>query len=207
MLFDELFRPEDSKGVFLGRVDELARTFRDRHGVGQIHQLGLAVADVEDAARGLEARGAGPFFIAAGETALWREAGTERRYRGKLGIGYLHGLEIELLEAGDGSDLYARFMDPGGRPAVHHLAFVVDEVGPWRRKMQGAGCPVQVEGTIRTGPLRIDFAYFDTLEPAGVLLEFESYRLLRLLRRRPPAAFYHAVGRLQRWSGIRSFNV
>jgi len=207
MLFQELFFAGDSGSAFLERVDALARAFRTRHGVGAVHQLGLAVADAEAAAADLERAGAGPFFIAAGETAVWRERGEQRRYRGKLGIGYLHGLEVELLEAGEGSDLYRRFLDPGGRPVVHHLAFVVEDLAPWRRKMQEAGCPVWVEGVIRAGPMRIDFAYHDTLEAAGVILEFETYRLLGFLRRRPPAAFYHAVGRLQRWSGIRSFRV
>jgi len=128
MLFDQVFRPGDSKSEFLARVDTLARDFRREHGIGGVHQLGLAVADVEDAARDLEAAGVDPFFIASGNTALWREQGTERSYRGKLGIGYLHGLELELLEAGEGSDLYRRFIDPGGKPVLHHLAFVVEDV-------------------------------------------------------------------------------
>jgi len=125
MLFDQVFRPGDSRNGFLGKVDELARVFRRKNAIGPIHQLGLAVPDVEAAATALESCGAGPFFIAAGDTATWREKGTERRYRGKLGIGYLHGVELELLEAGEGSDFYDRFMDRGGRPVLHHLAFVV----------------------------------------------------------------------------------
>ena len=207
MLFRELFHPGDSKGAFLASVDALARDFRQDHGIGTVHQLGLAVPDAEEAARELEAVGAGPFFIAGGETAHWREHGTVRRYSGKIGIGYLHGLELELLEAGEGSDLYSRFMDPSGRPVLHHLAFVVNDVGFWQRKMEQAGCPVWVEGTIKAGPLRVDFAYFDTLEPAGVLLEFESYRLLHFLRRQPPPALYHALGLFQKRIGPRSYRV
>jgi len=73
--------------------------------------------------------------------------------------------------------------------------------------MVQAGFPVWVDGIIKTGPMRIDFSYCDTLEPAGVLLEFESYRLFRIIRRRPPPALYQAIGRFQRLSGWRSFNV
>jgi len=207
MLFHHLFHAGDSKEVFLARVDTLAHGFRRDHGMGPVQQLGLAVPDAEAAARGLEEIGAGPFFIAAGETALWREHGTVRRYSGKIGIGYLHGLELELLEAGEGSALYSRFMDPSGRPVLHHLAFVVDDVGFWRRRMEQAGCPVWVEGTIQAGPLRIDFAYFDTLTPAGVILEFESYRLFAFLRRRPPPLIYHGLGLFQKRFGPRCFRV
>jgi hypothetical protein len=207
MLFDEVFRPGDSKDAFLNKVDSLAVDFRREHATGPVHQLGLAVPDAEAAASELEASGAGPFFIAEGETATWREQGAERRYRGKLGIGYLHGLELELLEAGEGSDLYSRFMDPGGRPVLHHLAFVVQDVDFWRRKMEKSDCPVMVDGIIRAGPMKIDFAYFDTLGKAGIILEFESYRLLNMIERRPPRFVYHAIGRFQKLSGIRSFRV
>ncbi len=207
MLFEQVFQPGDSKNGFLNRVDALGLDFRRKHGTGPVHQLGLAVADVEAAAKELEAAGAGPFFIAGGETAIWRERSEERRYQGKLGIGYLHGMELELLEAGEGSDFYARFMDPGGKPVLHHLAFVVKDLDLWRGRMEENGHAVWVEGVIKAGPMKIDFAYFDTLNPAGIIMEFESYKLLNLFERRPPRFLYEALGRFQKLSGIRSFRV
>jgi hypothetical protein len=191
-----------ASGDFRTAVDRLAREFRERHGLPSIHQLGIVVPEVESAAGELEARGIGPFFIAAGSPALWRERGEDRTYSGKLGIAYHQGLELELLEPGEGSDFYRRKLDPEGRAVVQHLGLSVDDVDEWASRLEGEGYPVWVRGKLKTGPLRTDFAYMDTEAAAGLVIEFICWRLFGR-RFSPPGSVFHAIGRLEKLLGKR----
>ena len=60
------------------------------------------VPDVEAAAAALEAQGFGPFMIAAGTLPRWTERDAEGMFHGKMGVAYHDGMELELLEPGEG---------------------------------------------------------------------------------------------------------
>ena len=62
MFFEELMARPD----FGRAMDGIIPEFRKRFGLPDIRQLGLVVADVEQAALRLEERGVPPFFIASG---------------------------------------------------------------------------------------------------------------------------------------------
>ncbi|MBN2283557.1 MAG: VOC family protein [Deltaproteobacteria bacterium] len=184
----------------------LAADFRGKYGLPPIHQLGLVVADVEEAAQRLEKRGIGPFFIAAGSPVYWRERGTEGAFRGKMGIAYLSGLELELLEPGEGSDFYRRSLDPGRGTVVQHLGMIVKDVDEWAGRLVAAGFPIFIRGRLRAFPMTTEFAYMDTEETAGFIMEFISWKLFGMPFSMPPSVF-HAIGRLERWSGKRTINL
>ncbi|MBW2651215.1 MAG: hypothetical protein JRC66_09500, partial [Deltaproteobacteria bacterium] len=115
LYLNDLFKADN----FRDAVSGIAGGFRDKHGLPKIHQLGLVVTNVETAAEELEKQGIGPFFIASGSPILWREREREITFSGKLGMAYHQGLEIELLEPGDGSDFYRRRLDPDGKIVIH----------------------------------------------------------------------------------------
>ena len=202
MYLDDLM----ASGDLTGQVNSLARDLRTRYDFPPVHQLGLIVPDVEKAAEELEAKGIGPFFIGGGAPKLWRERGRDLDFKGKIGIAYHQGLEIELIEPGTGSDFYRDYVDPDGRIVLQHLGFLVDNVDAWAEKMAADNYPVWIRGKLRAGPLAADYAYMDTVEDAGLLLEFIHWRFLGI-RWNLPAGVYHAIGRLQKWSGKRSFSV
>jgi 4-hydroxyphenylpyruvate dioxygenase-like putative hemolysin len=203
----DVFSRGESRDSFLAKVDALARDFRNKHGIDpKIAQLGLAVPNVEAAVVQLEQAGAGPFFIAHGAPAQWIEHEREGHFQGKLGIGYLHGIELGVCEQGEGSDIYQKFIDPQGEIVLHHIAFVVPEVNPLVEKLTAQGVPLWVKGYIKQGPMRINFSYFDTVEETGVIVEIMSYTLFGKFHLKPPAAFYHGLGRLQKWTGRRSYS-
>jgi catechol 2,3-dioxygenase-like lactoylglutathione lyase family enzyme len=199
MILDDLL----NAGNWSQTVDGLAHEFRQAHGLPEIHQLGLVVPDVEDAASRLEARGIAPFFIAEGAPVLWRERGQERQFRGMMGIAYHHGVELELLAPGTGSDFYRQGLDPEGRIVVQHLGLAVENVDEWAGRLDASGVPVWVRGQLKLGPVGVDFAYMDSLEQAGVVVEFICWRLFGRVFSPPPGVF-HTVGRLEKWSGHRS---
>jgi len=198
-LLEELLQASD----FTAAVAGLAREFRQRHALPPVHQLGLVVPDAIAAAGELERRGIGPFFLAAGRPVLWRERGQERVFSGRMGLAYHHGFELELLEPGQGSDFYRQSLDPQGRAVIQHLGFLCPDVDAAAARV---GVPVWVRGRIKTGPMVTEFAYLDTVAEAGLVIEFISWRFLGL-EFIPPAGLVHALGRLQKWSGKRSFDL
>ncbi len=190
---------------FSKAVDGLAREFRDKHKLPAIHQLGLTVPDVQDAARDLEAKGIGPFFIANGSPVFWRERGQERSIRGKMGLAHHQGFELELLEPTEGSEFYRQSLDPAGKIVVQHLGLLVQDVDEWADRL-AAESPVWIRGKLKIGPAAADFCYMDTVEEAGIVVEFISWRMFGRTFS-PPAALYHAAGRLEKWSGKRSITI
>jgi hypothetical protein len=202
VLLDNLLNATD----FSKAVNGLAREFRNRHKLPAIHQLGLTVPNVEDAARDLEAKGIGPFFIANGSPVFWRERGQERSIRGKMGMAYHQGFELELLEPTEGSDFYRQSLDPAGGIVVQHLGLLAQDVDEWTDRLAAAGSPAWIRGKLKIGPATADFAYMDTVKEVGLIIEFISWRIFGRTFS-PPAALYHGAGRLEKWSGKRSITV
>lgn len=199
ILLDDLMKEDD----FAGAVGELAADFRKRFALPVVHQLGIVVPDVEEAARELEDKGIGPFFIAGGDTDFWRERYEPRRFTGKLGMAGFKGFELELLEAGSGSDFYRQCIDSQCRPVVQHLGFLVQDVDTWASILSQAGYPVWVRGKLSAFPSSANFAYMDTVRDAGLVIEFICWKLLGA-RLTPPFSAYHAMGRIQKLSGKRA---
>jgi len=190
------------KDDFSAEVDKLAGAFRKTHGLGKVHQLGLVVPEVEEAAKSLEDK-VGPFFVASGKTGLWRERGSVRDFHGKMGLAYYKGHELELLEQGQGSDFYRRCLGPAGEIRVQHLGFLCRDVDREAKRLESAGFPVYVRGLIKSGPLKIDFAYMDTEKEAGYIIEFISWKFAEIPVR-PSPALTGLMARLLRLFGKRS---
>lgn len=203
MLFlDELLEKRD----FRSAVQGLARDFRREHEMPEIRQLGLAVPDVEAAAARLEARGIGPFFIASGAPAFWKERGEDREFFGKLGFAYHHGIEFELLGPGEGSDFYRNSLDPEGRIVVQHLGMIVKDVDAAAAGLSSAGYPVIVQGRIKSGLLAVDFAYMDTVRETSLVLEFISWKIAEVSVS-IPGGLFHLLGRVEKAIGKRSLSM
>ena len=202
MLFRELLEREN----FLSAVDDLAKRQREELGLGAIHQLGLVVPEVIKSAEELEKKGIGPFFIVEGSPVLWREQGEEKKFRGKMGLAYYQGIELELLEPGEGSDFYRASLDPNGEIVVQHLGFLVNDVDQETKKFIDKGYPIKVRGQLKAGILKIDFAYMDTKESAGFILELISWKIMGL-NLAPPSVVIKALATLEKWSGKRSISV
>ncbi|MBN2159407.1 MAG: VOC family protein [Spirochaetes bacterium] len=196
-----------SDSHFRERVQGIALDARKRLGVDlPVHQLGVVVPDAVAASAELERAGIRPFLLLGGSARLWKERGGERTMTSRIGFGYRDGIEIELLEPGTGSDFYRRSLDAKGRPYIQHLGFLVRDVDEWAKKLEDGGCPIYVRGRLRTGPLRIEFAYMDTEQEAGLILEFICHRLFGI-RIKPPVWFQQFLGFVEKKSGKRWIEV
>jgi hypothetical protein len=59
-----------------------------------------------------------------------------------------------------------------------------------------------VRGRLQTGPMKTDFAYMDTMDACGMIIEFISWRVFGW-HINPPAGIFRVVGRLEKWTGKR----
>ncbi len=200
--FEDIMSPPDFDQALSAIIPE----FADQFGLPRIHQLGLAVRDVEAAALILEAQGVPPFFIASGAPASWVERGEARKYQGKMGVSHYQGVELELLEPGRGSRVFLDSLDPEGRMVVHHLAYRVADVQPWVQRFIAAGYSIWIEGTNQIGPARSQFTYMDTQKEMGVVIEFFS-RSCWGLNWWPLSMLYRIIARVQKITGKRTLKV
>ena len=206
MLLAELINNGALDAAFLARVDGLAKEFRATYDLGTVDQLGIIVPDAIAAAAELERLGLGPFFIAEGDATQWIEDGRPGHMRGMLGSSYLKHVEMELIEAGHGTDFYKRDMDPEGRMLIQHLAFFVDDVDAWAAKLTADGYRLRIRGKIYRGPSQCDFAYIDTIAASGFITEVFSHRFLGFLAKRP-AIVNTILGRCTRLLGKKYLQV
>ena len=195
---DELLRADN----FTLAVSRIAQGFRDRYELPLLHQLGVVVSDIEAAASQLEAKGMGPFFIASGSPVFWNERRKLGNLKIKLGIAYHKGVEVELIEPVEGAGFYGSWLDPNGRMVVHHLGFIVNDVDAYAAVLEKDGFPTWVRGYIRAFPTTAEFAYMDTVDGAGIIIEFITMRLFGL-RLPIPHAVFHALGNVEKTIGIR----
>ena len=200
--FDDLLQAQD----FGKAVNNIAGDFRKRFAFPDIHQLGLVVPDVEKAAEDLEKQGIGPFFIAKGKVKVWEERGVKKGFSGKMGLVHYKGFEVELLEPGTGSDFYASCVDPGGRPVVQHLGFLVGDVDIWSSMLTQAGTRVYVKGDMGVFPVRTRFAYMDSVKDAGIILEFITWSVFGIAFE-PPALVYRGLASLEKGLGVKSISL
>ncbi|OHD65714.1 MAG: hypothetical protein A2176_13855 [Spirochaetes bacterium RBG_13_51_14] len=203
MLLAEILSDND----FDSRVQGLALKLRKKLGIdAPVYQLGVVVDNVETAAEKLERKGMKPFLLLGGSAERWSERGVDGHMRSRLGFGYHRGIEIELLEPGEGTDFYRRSLDQRGRPLIQHLGFLVKDVDAWANKLVNAGYPVYVRGKLGMGPLSIDFAYMDTERDDGLILEFISHRFLGIWFK-PPIWFQQLLGLIEKKTGKRCIDV
>jgi hypothetical protein len=183
---------------FTTAVNRLAREFRHKHGLPDVYQVGLVAPDVDAATRQLDSWGIGPFVVGTGAPEHWEERGVAREVEVKMALAYHAGLEIELLEPAEGTAFYTIGFDGPSEIIVHHLGLAVDNVDRWTVHLDAVGVPTWVRGGLKLGPLRVEFAYMDTIAEAGTILEFIGWRIRGRCVTPAPGTITD-VRRLERW--------
>lgn len=168
--FRELLQAPDFKAA----ADALARDFRQEHAFPPLFQLGLVAPDVEGAVGELEGQGIHGFALSTGRPQTWVEDGESKAFSGRLALAVHEGLELELLEPGEGSEFYRSGLAADGAIALHHLGFLVPDIDVWTEAMTRAGQRTWVRGSLVSPRVTVSFAYIDSRRDAGIIVEFIS---------------------------------
>jgi len=141
----------------------------EKYTLPPVTQIGVVVKDLERAAKYYETTfGLGPFRI-------FEFAVNEMKVRGKpvslermrIGFARTGQLQFELIELPEEETIYHEFYRAKGE-GLHHLGIHVADMEPHLAEMRSKGIGILQEGKIED----TSFAYLDTEEVGGVILEF-----------------------------------
>jgi len=148
-------------------------------------QVGFLVRDLETSIRGyIERFGVGGWQIYTyGPEILNRMIyrGKNVVYSSRIGLNYISGTRIELIQPLEGQTIFTEFIEKHGY-GQHHLGIYVDDIRKAIAEAEAAGFEVIMEG----GGHGLDgdgfYAYLDTEESLGTTYEL----IQRPARRRTP---------------------
>jgi len=140
-------------------------------------QIGYVVKDVDKTVSYYrDTLGIRPWMLLDERPQPCIEKGKEVHPLLKIALAYTGPIQLELIQVVEGESVYLN------HPAeslwrVHHLGFMVQDIEKRLNACQKLGIVVLQRGTIRDIGFTVDYAYLDTVEEAGVVIEFIQWRL------------------------------
>ena len=138
-----------------------------------VHQLGYVVSDIEKTCRYYELTfGMGPFSEVIDvdmDGALLR--GKPVKTKIKVAFAQSGDVQVEFIQPFEGENVYTEFLESKG-DGIHHLAFQVDDMDAMKAEFAKKG----FEPVFQRDMEVMEFAYFDTSEFGGLMVEFLYYK-------------------------------
>ncbi len=157
----------------------LSDDFRDRFGLLQAHQYGVACQNVQTECAAVQAFGSGPFLPANINAPNWVQDG-ERRKGCKIdfALGYAGEHQVEFLGPGQGTTFYSDALQ-GQEHVLHHVGIYQNGSREIEQQFHREGIRTAVTGGVCIGNLLgFEFKYFDTRNEIGCYLELLDFRML-----------------------------
>lgn len=134
-----------------------------------VHQLGFVVRDIERTSRQYQTFfGTGPFSKVIDvnmDGALLR--GTPVKTKIRVAFVQSGAVQLELIQPVEGSNVYTEFLEAKGE-GIHHLGYRVDDIEVAKAEFRRLG----KEPVFQRDMGMMEFAYYDTAEAGGLMLEF-----------------------------------
>lgn len=134
------------------------------------YQVAVVVRDLDAAVEHYERLGIGPFVDGPSASTLRREVrgmdSPDTRVAGK--VAPMGPIELELMSPSDGPSIQREFLETHGEGVIHICAYT-DDLDAEITRMERMGHPVISYGELDDGGR---FAYFDTTQVGGLILEF-----------------------------------
>ena len=132
-----------------------------------ISQVALVVRDIEKTLKHLSSLWPiGPFQIREMDVPDAIVHGKQTRVKAKLAFFQAGPIEVELIEPGEGENIFREFLNTKGE-GLHHLGIRVSDIKSEMARLMGGGIHVLQSGDTP----RVSFAYMDTEGTAGVIFE------------------------------------
>jgi len=138
-------------------------------------QIGMVVYSVDKAMDYMKKLGIGPWMIWEGTPEFTIEKFGPVTASLKIGMAYSGGMQIELIEVTSGRSYYNDTLDT--REGLHHLGYMVTNLDRRIEECKSLGIEILQRGQIKSKGFTIDYAYMDTLERCGVIIEFIQTKL------------------------------
>lgn len=146
--------------------------------VPSLGQVGIVVRDVDEARRYYEENfGIGPWAVFQGEPVWCVNKGEKASFKGKIAMANAGAVQVELIQILEGDSIHSDFLESHGE-GLHHVGFFVRDLKERLASAREAGIEVLQHGLLRQMGLSIEYAYLDTTETGGVIIEYIEARFM-----------------------------
>lgn len=143
-------------------------------------QIGIVVKDIDTTIDYLQkVFGIGPWAVFEGGPESCTDMGREVDFKGRMAMAQAGPVQVELIQVLEGETIHSRFLSEHGE-GLHHVGFFVRNLEERLRAAREAGMEVLQRGTLKQMGLSIDYAYLDTTEIGGVVIEYIEPRFMGL---------------------------
>jgi len=141
----------------------------------KVDQLGFVYKDIEKQAKIFETLFNVPKFAIIPETTdIVKYRGKDGEANIKVALSRHLGIQIELIQHISGDSIYKEFLDQG-REGFHHISLFIENIEAYIEYFEKQGYEMIYYGEIG----KQVYAYFDTEETLGMLLEVQETRKRR----------------------------
>ncbi len=141
----------------------------------KVNQLGFVYKDIEKQAKIFETLFSVPKFAILQETTdIVKYRGKDEEVNTKIAFSRQFNIQIQLIQHITGDCIYKEFLDQG-REGFHHISLIIENIEAYIEYFEKQGYEMIYSGTIG----KQVYAYFDTEETLGMLLEVEETRKRR----------------------------
>jgi len=141
----------------------------------KVEQLGFVFRDIEKQAKIFETLFNVPkFAILPENTEIVKYRGKDVEMTNKIARSRQFNTQIELIQHISGESIYKEFLDKG-REGLHHISFFIENIEAYIEFFENLGFEVINSGSIG----KQVYAYFDTEEKLGIILEVQETKKRR----------------------------
>lgn len=149
---------------------------RDGLGLPGLGQVGIVVKDLDRTMKYYqEVFGIGPWVVSEGGVDWCEMRGREVDIDRNVALAQAGTVQIELIQMLEGESIHREFLGERGE-GVHHLGFFVKDIDDRLEAASRAGIEILQQGTIKQKGLTVRYAYMDTTDTGGTIIEFIEAR-------------------------------
>jgi len=146
-------------------------------GLPEVGQIGYVVTDVPNTiAYYRDTFGIRPWMLLDERPEPCIEKGKEVHPLLRIALAYEDSTQLELIQVVEGETFHLNHVKEGKKEA-HHLGFMVHNINKRLDDCHKMGIEILQRGTIRDSGLTIDYAYLDTVDQIGIIIELLQWRL------------------------------
>ena len=153
--------------------DDLRKQLR----LPKVGQIGYVVSDVDETvAYCRDALGIRPWLVLHKRPDPCIERGKRVHPHLRIALAHAGGVQIELIEVTEGETYHLDHLKKS-EAEIHHLGFMVQDLESRLDEAQKMGFELIQRGTIREMGIKVEYAYLDTAQTAGTVIELIQWRL------------------------------
>lgn len=143
----------------------------------KLGQIGYVVRDVDKTISYYrDTFGVRPWMVMDERPEPCIEKGKEVHPVLRIALAYMGPVQVELIQVVEGESVH--LIHPADSPwRIHHLGFMVQNLDKRLEACQKLGIEVLQRGVIKDIGFTVDYAYLDTVQEAGAVIEFIQWRL------------------------------